>query len=168
MLLTAVAIAVLAAAQAGRPQVTSERPSSTTVLGPVNELLAAGATALEQGRVEEGIRLTLDGLKTPSSTRDIAAGHANLCAGYSMLREWDKALPHCNESIKLDPGNWRAYNNRAAVYVGKGRYDRALMDVQAGLDLAPESSTLHRSLEIIYERKRMMRQQTRRPPAALN
>lgn len=167
MYLAAVAVVLLAAAP-GRGSSTSlaEEPTSATVIGPINVLLADGVAALEQGRAEEGIRLTLEGLEIPTSVRDRAAAHANLCAGYMMLKRWDEALRHCNESIALDSTNWRAFNNRAAAYAAKGHYDLAIMDVQSGLKLAPNSSTLKRSLEVVYERKQAMRERVARPAGA--
>src|SRR5690242_15366959 len=115
---------------------------SATVVGPANAQLADGATALDAGRIEEGIRLTLEGLKFPTELHDKAAGYSNLCAGYAMLKQWDEALQHCNTSLALDPYNWRSYNNRTAVYVGKGQYDHAVDDLRAGLEIAPTSHTL--------------------------
>jgi|SRR5687767_7241248 tetratricopeptide (TPR) repeat protein len=165
-LAAAVAFVLFAGAEPASTPGIPEKPHSATVIGPSNLLLAQGATALEQGRAEEGVRLTLEGLKFPSAQRDTAAGHANLCAGYSMLKQWDEALRHCDKSIELDPGNWRAFNNRAAVFVAKGLYDRALTDVQSGLEIAPNSSTLRKSLEVVYERKRTLDQSVRtRTPA---
>lgn len=139
------------------PKTPQNEPSSVTSLGgPSNPLLANGAAALEAGHIEEGLRLTLEGLKIASPIRDEAAGHANACAGFALLKQWDEALIHCDEAIRLDDSNWRAYNNRAAVYTGKGLYDLAIRDLQTGLAIAPQSRTLHLSLEIAEKNKRIM------------
>jgi tetratricopeptide (TPR) repeat protein len=127
---------------------------SSTVIGPANPLLADGAAAMQDGRFEDGIRLTLEGLRGPADPDDRAAGHSNLCAGYATLRRWDEALAHCEQALQLDPDNWRTYNNRAAVFVAKGLYDRALEDLRRGLDLAPQSDTLQKSLQIVLEHKK--------------
>jgi tetratricopeptide (TPR) repeat protein len=157
--------AVLAAASAGGSAVlATELPpqnQSATVMGPANPQLADGATALDAGRVEEGIRLTLEGLKFPTELHDKAAGYSNLCAGYAMLKQWDEALQHCNTSLALDPNNWRSFNNRAAVYVGKGQYDRAMADLRAGLEIAPSSRTLLESLRIVQENRRLLNTRSR-------
>src|SRR5262245_49107945 len=126
---------------------------SVTVLGAPNQRLAEGSVALEMGRFEEGIRLSLAGLKISNTRRDEAAGHSNVCAGYAALKRWQEALPHCNRSLELDRENWRAFNNRAAVYVGLKLYDFALTDVNAGLELAPGSRILHKSLVIVKEHR---------------
>src|SRR5215216_1500665 len=86
-----------------------DSPQSVTVLGAPNQRLASGSAALEAGRYREGIRLSLAGLEDVASPRDQAAGHANVCAGYAALKLWSDALPHCNRSLDLDRGNWRAF-----------------------------------------------------------
>ena len=139
-------------------------PQSITVLGAPNPALVSGSSALEAGRYLEGIRLSLAGLEEVASPRDQAAGHANVCAGYAALKRWDEALPHCNRSIELDRGNWRAFNNRAAVYVGLGKLDLALPDVSAGLGLAPDSTILRKSLEVVNEHRAAEKRDRRRRP----
>ena len=46
-----------------------------------------------------------------------------------MLKQADKALEHCNVVIELDPGYWRAYNNRALVYLEMERYEESEADI---------------------------------------
>lgn len=149
-------LAVMAAGSSG-DVLAQEVPQnqSATVLGPTNPMLSDGATALDAGRVEEGIRLTLEGLRVPVEPRDKAAGYSNLCAGYAMLRKWDEALQHCNTSLSLDKNNWRTFNNRAAVFVGKGEYEHAMEDLRSGLEIAPNSRTLLESLRIVQQNKRL-------------
>jgi tetratricopeptide (TPR) repeat protein len=159
MSLAAVALITLAAASAGA---NAEKPMSATIIGPSNPLLADGATALEQGHADEGVRLTLEGLKIPSPVRDMAAAHANLCAGYVLLHRLDEALIHCNTAIELDERNWRAYNNRAAVFDARGLYEQAIADVEKGLKISPDSPILRKSLKIIYSNKHAVRTHSKR------
>ena len=162
MILAAMALVTLAAASAGSSMSSAEKPMSATIIGPTNVLLADGATALEEGRADEGVRLTLEGLKSPNPVRDTAAAHSNLCAGYILLHRLDEALAHCNTSIALDSANWRAYNNRAAVFDARGMYDQALEDVQRGLRISPSSTTLQKSLKIIHENKKAAHTRTKK------
>jgi tetratricopeptide (TPR) repeat protein len=141
---------------------SAHRPMSSTVIGPDNPLLARGAQELEIGHAAEGVRLTLEGLKHPSPLHDLAAGHANLCAGYLLLGRYNEALAECNRSIGLDRTNWRAYNNRAAVFAAKGLYELAADDIESGLKLAPDSAVLLKSLAIIHRDERLLREQQRR------
>lgn len=139
-----------------------QRPTSETEIGPENPLLARGAQEFAAGHVAEGMRLTLEGLKHPSPARDIAAGHANLCAGYVLMGRYDDALPECDLSIRLDPNNWRAYNNRAAVLSAQGLYELAAQDIEAGLKIAPNSAVLLKSLAIIHRDQQLLRDQQRK------
>ena len=113
-----------------------------TVIGPRSPDLAAGAEALLAGDAEEGVRLTLLGLKRTASIRDRKTGMSNLCAGYVLLNELDKALEYCNRVLEIDDKHWKAYSNRALVYVKMKRYDEAEADLQSGEAIAPNSRTL--------------------------
>jgi len=144
------------------PAQSVDRAGSKTVIGPMNSLLAEGAAALEAGRIEEGVRLTLEGLKVTASPQENAAGHSNACAGYVLLKQWSDALTQCNAALELDTSNWRTYNNRAAIYVEKGLYDLAMRDVEAGLALAPGAPTLHETLRILQRNKRLLGRQARK------
>ncbi len=145
----------LAALVANDEAHAADPAQSATTIGPSNPALADGASALEAGRIEDGIRLTLDGLKAPADSADKAAGYSNLCAGYAMLKQWDEALTHCNTALALNKGNWRTFNNRAAIYVEKGQYELALADLRAGLEISPNSRTLLESLRIVEQNKRL-------------
>ena len=124
---------------------------SATVIGSMNPLLTEGSEALERGQYEEGVRLTLAGLEQPANEHDMAAGHSNVCAGYAALKRWSEALEHCNRALELDKSNWRTYNNRAAVFVGLKMFDLAMTDVNAGLEIAPNSATLKKSREVVTQ-----------------
>jgi tetratricopeptide (TPR) repeat protein len=126
-----------------------------------NPLISRGAEALEAGRIEEGIRLTQEGLERALTVRVAAVGFANLCAGYAMLKRWDDALPRCNRAIALDPRDWRPYNNRAAVFAAHAQFELAIADVETGLSIAPDSPVLMKSLEVVLESKRIQRERLR-------
>ena len=140
----------------------NETAGSKTVVGPESSLLADGAAALQAGHIQEGIRLTLEGLKTAVSSQETAAGHSNACAGYVLLKHWAEALSECNAALALDTSNWRTYNNRAAIYIEQGLYDLGQRDLEAGLALAPGSATLRESLRILERNKRVSRRQARK------
>jgi len=116
--------------------------SNTTVIGPSNPDLKYGADALLAGDADEGVRLTLIGLKFAGGTRDRQTAKSNLCAGYLMLREYDTALAYCDEVLAENDEHWRAYSNRALVYVKIGRFEDAEQDLQRGEAIRPSSRTL--------------------------
>ena len=139
---------------------------SKTVIGQTNSLLMEGAAALKAGRIEDGIRLTLKGLKEAATIQDNAAGHSNACAGYVLLKQWADALTHCNAALALDASNWRTYNNRAAIYIEQGLFELGLQDLKSGLALAPEAALLHESMRILERNRRISGRQERKALAS--
>ncbi len=116
--------------------------ASKTVIGPSNIFLYEGALKLKSGDAEDGVRLTLQGLKTAANPREEKIGHANLCAGFLMVSQYETALEHCDWVIERDPNHWRTYNNRAIVYMRLGRLEESEADIQKGQDLNPKSENL--------------------------
>ena len=108
----------------------------------MNPALADGAQALIAGDAETGVRLTLEGLTRPTRRGDRIAAWANLCAGYVMLEQFDAALDYCDRVIAVDDDNWRAFNNRALVYIFQGEYAAARRDVDRLEALRPNARTL--------------------------
>ena len=80
--------------------VAAETPaaSSNTVIGP-NVMLADGAEALMRGDWQRGIQLTQMGLTFAVTQQDRASALANLCAGFAALKQYQRALEHCDQSI---------------------------------------------------------------------
>ena len=119
-----------------------EELGTETVLGPRNVFLYDGANALRSGDGEEGVRLTLQGLKTAQGRREEKIAHANLCAGFLLINRLDDALQHCNWVIDADPHHWRTYNNRAIVYLRLKRFEESEADIRKGQELNPRSEKL--------------------------
>jgi tetratricopeptide (TPR) repeat protein len=115
---------------------------SKTVIGPRNIALAEGAEALLAKDGEEGVRLTLIGLKTAHGIREKKAALSNLCAGYLMIDQPRTALEYCNEAIEQFPDFWRAYNNRALVFLRLDRFEESEADIRRGQELRPSAETL--------------------------
>lgn len=123
---------------------------SRSVFG-TNPYLSDGATALMLGNYARGVELTREGLKDILTTEERTTLLSNLCAGYVGLKEFDTAIVYCNRSLALDPGNWRALQNRAAANAGLGQITKALEDIEHGLELNPGSDSLKLTLSIVRE-----------------
>jgi tetratricopeptide (TPR) repeat protein len=137
-ILALLTIGLLAAAQV----IADDEAAAKTVLGPKNIYLADGANALMAGDAEEGVRLTLMGLKIAQGQREEKVGHSNLCAGFLLLGQAETALEHCNWVLELDPYHWRTYNNRALVYLRLERFQESEADIRRGQELNPKSEKL--------------------------
>jgi tetratricopeptide (TPR) repeat protein len=135
------------AAHATEPQDVA----SVTVIGGRPAELMAGAHALMAGDYAQGIELTLAGLARARAPRDRIDALANLCAGHVGLRQFDLALVRCSQSLEIDPHNWRALNNRALAWLGKGLVEPALADLSRGLAINPGARALRRSYEIALD-----------------
>lgn len=127
--------------------VADSQTSASSSFGP-NPDLSDGARALQLKQFDEGIRLTLRGLKLEVSSRMRANALSNLCAGYLALRRFPLALESCNDALQINPRSWRAYNNRALVFLGQGRVEAARRDVETGLTINPASRTLQRARDM--------------------
>jgi len=134
-------VVALAALLLGASGVAAQ-DTGKTVVGPRNPYLADGADALFAGDGEEGVRLTLLALEFAHGSRETKHAHANLCAGYAMIDKPLTALEHCNWVIEHDPNYWRAYNNRAIVYLKLDRYEESEADIARGQALRPGSQKL--------------------------
>lgn len=113
-----------------------------SVLGPSNVPLHDGAQALMAGDANEGIRLTLIGLGQAKSSRERRTAKSNLCAGYALLENYATALSYCDEVLLEDDKYWRAYSNRALVYIKTRRFDEAQQDLLRGEAISPSSKTI--------------------------
>lgn len=114
----------------------------TTVIGPRNPWLASGARAIEDGNPQRGVELTEIGLANAQGSYERKAALSNLCAGYLLIDKPEHALDYCNRVIAMDTNFWRAYNNRALVYLALGRYAESEADIKTGQALRPGSSKL--------------------------
>ena len=135
------------------PELSQEQPDSRTVLGVVNEYLAAGAEAIRLKEYDEGIRLTKLGLERPTSPRDRAAALSNLCAAHAAKNEPDVAIGYCTESLTVNDANWRAYSNRAYAYYLKKMFDEADADLDIALSINPNAKQMPQIRGMMNERR---------------
>ena len=120
----------------------AEGQENKTVLGPSNPDLYYGAQALLAGDGEEGVRLTLLGVKRAASSRDRITGMSNLCAGYIMLEHYAIALSYCDQVLAENEQHWRSYSNRALAYLKLGRFEDTEADLQKAEAIAPNARTV--------------------------
>lgn len=154
---------ILSGLAAALPSIASAEPTtvgSNTVIGP-NVMLADGAEALMRGEWQRGIQLTQMGLTFAISQQDRASALANLCAGFAALKQYQRALEHCDQSIALVNDNWRTWQNRAAANVGLGKIEESLRDIQRGLQLNPDSDSLQKTLAIVRDHEKLQQERMR-------
>lgn len=136
---------------------TPPENQATTVIG-ANPDLSEGAAAMMSGDWQRGIDLTqaaITGVLTPG---DRAAALANLCAGYAALKQYEKGIDFCSQSLQIDANNWRAWQNHAACNLGLGKIEESLQDIQRGLQLNPDSDALQKTLAIARDQEQQQRE----------
>ncbi len=127
---------------AGQASAFQNMGDGEVAVGPTkNAKLQDGAASLNIGDAEEGVELTLAGLKAARGTMERRTALSNLCAGYLMLEDLDKALFYCNEALAINDQNWRVYNNRALIYVLQSRFAEAEADLAMCEELHPHART---------------------------
>lgn len=112
------------------------------VIGPSNLNLHKGAQLLMQGRTEEGVELTLQGMLTAQGKREEDVAISNLCSGYTVLKRFDEAMKYCEQLLERDDKAWRAYNNRALIYILTEQYEKANQDLVKAETINPGAPTL--------------------------
>lgn len=116
--------------------------SPAMVIGPKNLDLHRGAQALMAGRTEEGVEHTLRGLSYAQGKHEKDVGFSNLCSGYTVLKQLDEALRYCELMLERDDKSWRAYNNRALIYILSEQFEKANQDLVRAETLNPGAPTL--------------------------
>jgi Flp pilus assembly protein TadD len=148
------ALSFVATATWGQPARFNDPTRQTDnriVLGVANQYLAAGAEAILAKQYDDGIRLTKLGLERALSN-ERSAGLSNLCAAHAAKGETKEAIEACTQSLAIDDGNWRAYNNRSYAYYRAGRYVEANTDLVKALEINPNARTMATIRELLNER----------------
>lgn len=113
-----------------------------TVIGVRNLPLKRGADMLLAGQYEKGVQLTHQGMKQAVGFREEEAALSNLCAGYLQLGKYDTALQYCEILLVRNDKHWRAYNNRALIYIKTKQWDKAEADLIRGEELNAGAYTM--------------------------
>ncbi len=114
----------------------------TWSIGSANPDLSEGARMLLGGRDEEGIRLTLKGLKAANDKKEEEIALSNLCAGYTNLGDYDTALKYCDLLLQRNDKLWRVYNSKALIYIRTKQYEKAEQELIKGEALNPGARSM--------------------------
>jgi len=111
-------------------------------IGSANPDISDGARELLAGRNEEGIRLTLRGLKKANDKKEEEVALSNLCAGYTNLGDYESALKYCDILLQRNDKSWRAYNSKALIYIYTRQYEKAEQELVKGEAINPNARTM--------------------------
>jgi tetratricopeptide (TPR) repeat protein len=82
-----------------------------------------------------------------------AVALSNRCGWWWGKKDPDRALPDCDEAIKLDPNLAAAHANRGNVYLSKADVDHAFTDFNEAIRLDPKSGWAYTARGDIYKNK---------------
>ena len=111
-------------------------------IGSANPDLYEGARALQAGRHEDGIKLTLQGLESAGTRREEEIALSNLCAGYTNMGDYESALKYCDILLQRNDKLWRPYNSKALIYIRTKQYDKAEEALIKGEALNPGAQSM--------------------------
>lgn len=145
LLLAATTLALVAAFTS----VPASAQSSDTFYLRSADTLNDARRALRHGNLDRATELFEKGLKQELPRHMRVAGLNNLCIAYRMNGDPEAAKESCGKALALNPGYWRAYNNRANVYYDQENYLAALKDYETALEINPKSGLIRQNIGAI-------------------
>lgn len=80
-----------------------------------------------------------------------ATQHNELALVANYQRDFDKAIEHCYEAMKIEPGSAVPWNNLGYAYTYKGDVKRAIECYRKAIELAPDDATAYINLGNVYD-----------------
>lgn len=119
-----------------------------------------GVRGIESGDYEEGIAKLEAQRETRAEVSSLQAPVLiDLCVGYIMARELDKATAACEKSVRSRWYAGLAYNNRGVLKIALGQYESAIRDFEKALEAGGAKSVAGRNLARARERLASLSQQ---------
>lgn len=81
-----------------------------------------------------------------------AAAHIEQGTASFSKNQFDEAVRHFSEAVRIDPNNVKAYNNRGVAYSKMGRYDQAIADFNKALRIDPQFAQAYNNRSMAYFR----------------
>jgi Tfp pilus assembly protein PilF len=112
---------------------------------------AFSGTSVSQSTSQDQILLAQSreraGGRTDSAEMHNQEGLAAFSAG-----NYQEAVRHYNEAIRVDPDNAKAYNNRGVTYNKMGRHNLAISDYNKALELNPRFAEAYQNRALAHFR----------------
>jgi len=95
----------------------------------------------------------LPALKQPVSRENQAVFEFKRGVSYSERKNWEVAIVHYTEAIRLKPDYVEAYENRGDIYIQNLEYDKAITDYAKAVDLRPAVIVKHKLSAVLRIRR---------------
>lgn len=141
----ATAAPALAQSTGSRIQKAPSQPVNIIRFDEPSELRAI-RNLLNYGKVDEAIEMSRSLIASDPAAAIRYAGYNALCASLSAARDYGAAIEACDTAIRIQPGNWMAYNSRGSIRLVTGQPELALADYEFAREAIPSG---HPSVEIV-------------------
>jgi tetratricopeptide (TPR) repeat protein len=107
-----------------------------------------GARDIESGDYAKGVKRLLTRLGSGKQSYSVRAPiFIDLCAGYTLLEDFDQATRYCDDAVEAGWYAGLALNNRGALKIAKGDYESAIDDFVAALRASGADAMARRNLQ---------------------
>ena len=108
----------------------------------------------ELSKADQSIAACDRALNDPTLTGSVrAVALSNRCGWWWAKKDPDRALPDCNEAIRMSGGYSAAYVNRGNIYLSKTEPDRAFGDFDEAVRLDPKNAWALSARGNLYKNK---------------
>jgi len=107
-----------------------------------------GARDIEAGDYAKGVERLLTRLGGEKQSYSVRTPIViDLCAGYTLLEDFDEATRYCDDAVAAGWYSGLALNNRGALKIAKGDYESAIDDFVAALRANGADAMARRNLQ---------------------
>ncbi|MBN1657144.1 MAG: tetratricopeptide repeat protein [Anaerolineae bacterium] len=131
---------------------STEAPSPTALpptVVPVADLIAEGDALVEEGNLEEAMRVYKRAL---SLDPESAAAHNALGVAYGLSGDLDQAVFELLEALRIAPDNGTVHSNLCKTYTDQNKLEEALAECLEAIRLTPDSAQAYVNTGVVYER----------------
>lgn len=89
-----------------------------------------GSDEIATGEYEKAILKSLAAVKRGGSTKSRITAATNLCIGYTLTKQYDKAATFCDRAVAFNQYEWITLNNRAVLNCVTRNYQASVDDLQ--------------------------------------
>jgi len=118
-----------------------------------------GAEDIEAGNYARGVERLAARVGVETLSHSVRAPlMIDLCAGYTMLEDFESAQAYCDQAVESGWYSGLALNNRGALHVAKGDYESAIRDFNAAIDARGADRIARRNLDRIEAKVAALRE----------
>ena len=110
--------------------------------------IRSSVNAFHAGKFDKSVAYSRYALKQGLKKSRRSVAYSNLCAAQGVQGHFDKAMEACNQALEVDPANWQALSNRAAVHWLMDNKANAKTDILAAKALNADAPEIRKNIKI--------------------